>query len=657
MNHATHRWLGILVAAAIMAAVLPAPSAQAAKPPDPRLQQAAKALAEKKIDEGVKLLHALGNDPQASQVDRLGAFRKLLDVYAQKKDAEAAVATTKEMIAAFPRDDDILLQTYFTQANLLWSLKKWDQAVDACHQVVAHAGNDKEKAVVARFRAADFLRDSKNFAQLYDEAAELLRLLGGDPRAADALWQMAGAAWQTGRYEDSLAQARRILAEYPNAGIWQNRAVHGHVVECLRKLNKPGEVRAFYEEWEKKDPDRHWRQRWCYSAAECCQAEKDAAAALAAYRRVIAGQCGDNVSDLWYEAQCKIVELLAAADDLTAALQEAHVAFNAARVNTITNDVLRVADLFAKLDKNRDRADRFIAYQYYGPDGPDGKPGTDDDLKNPLSEIGYPADRERKEAFAKVFSQLGNDAAAMHHRGMMCLYAGQPESALYYFMDAFRRCDSGKLQDYAVPLIVNGLRAVRGHSVGLGDAVRYVLYGPGDEDGKQNVLQDPFKVYASLAPAAPFKVSPPAAKDVQLLEKLQATLMTSAADTVWPPGVRTKTFTALSRLNETLDAWPKHADWYRSLLLASADAGLKSAILNGAISASKGNVLHLGNVRDFLASLDSVDMAGDKVLARQVGNAGKTFRRGLVSLEQLQKPGALAPKVKPPRLPERKNAK
>ena len=65
----------------------------------------------------------------------------------------------------------------------------------------------------------------------------------------------------------------------------------------------------------------------------------------------------------------------------------------------------------------------------------------------------------------------------------------------------------------------------------------------------------------------------------------------------------------------------KTADWYRDLLFANTDPGLKSAILDGAISASKGNVLHLGNVRDFLASLDSVDTAGNKILARQVGAA------------------------------------
>ena len=224
---------------------------------------------------------------------------------------------------------------------------------------------------------------------------------------------------------------------------------------------------------------------------------------------MISGHCGDNVSEHWYEAQSRIVELLAASGDLKAALQEAHVVFDATRPQSITADTQRVADLLARLDSDRTRANCFISYQRYGPDGPDGKPGTDDDLTNPLDAIGYPADVDRKQAFAKVFGQLGTDAAAMHHRGMICLYAGQPRGALYYFMDALRRSDTGKYQDYAVPLVVNGLRAVRGHCFGLTDAVRYLIHGPAGEQGKsgeQEGLQDPFQPYASLRPAAPFTV-------------------------------------------------------------------------------------------------------------------------------------------------------
>ena len=452
MRSSTRRWLGIMIVAVITAAALPAPWTRAAES-DPRLKQATQAFTDHKTYEGLKILHALGSDAKAGYSDRLKAFWKLLEAYHHNKDVEHAIVTTKEMIAAFPHDEDLLQQVYVTQAKLWWSIHKAEEAVEACHQAVAHAADDKQNAVMVRFQAASYLGDSKNFARLYDEASELLRLLEGDPRAADALWYLSEATWQTGRYEECIEKTRRILAEYPHAAAVQNRSAHGRVAECLRKLGKPREVLACYEEWEKKDSDSRWRQKWCLTAAECCLADKDPAAALAAYRRVIAGHCGDNVSELWCEAQRRIVDLLTASGDLKAALQEAHILFNASQPHTITPDALRIVGLFTSLDKNRDRAARFLAYQCYGPDGMDGKPGTDDDLTNPLDEIGYPADPQRKQAFAKVFAHLGNDAAAAYHRGMICVYGGQPDAALYYFMDAFRRCDAGKFQDYALVLV------------------------------------------------------------------------------------------------------------------------------------------------------------------------------------------------------------
>ena len=212
---------------------------------------------------------------------------------------------------------------------------------------------------------------------------------------------MVESAWQTGRYEECLDKARRIVADYPQAAVWHNRKAHERVAGCLDKLGKPREARAFYEEWEKKDPDGHYRQKWCFMAADCCLAEKDRTAALAAYHRVISGHCDDNTSDLWYAAQDKAVDLLADSGDYRAALQEAHVAFDASPVALISSNITRIVNLLSKLDKNGARAERFIAFQKYGPDGPDGKPGTADALTNPLDEIGYPADPDRKQCWPR----------------------------------------------------------------------------------------------------------------------------------------------------------------------------------------------------------------------------------------------------------------
>jgi tetratricopeptide (TPR) repeat protein len=629
------RSLELLVLAVLIAvASIPTSSAVAANS-EQRFEQASLALKDHKTEEGLKLLRALAADPKADRDFRLKSFWKVVELQSASKDFEAAIATTNEMMAAFPDDNDLALQVYSTQANLWWTAHKPDQAVEACHQVVAHAGDDKEEAIAARKRAASFLQQSRNYSQLCDEANLLLKLLDDDARAADALWYLADATWQMGRYDECLDKTRRIVDEFPRAAVWQNRTAHARVLDCLRKLGKTREVCASCEEWERKDPDARYRQKWCFTAAETYAAGKDAAAALAAYRRVISGHCGDNVSELWLDAQGKIVDLLTANNDLKAALQEAHILFDASHAGAaLTQITQRVAGLFDKLDNDSTRGNRFIAFQFYGPDGADGKPGTEDDLANPLDEIGYPADRERIKTLAKAFAGLGTDAAASHHRGMICLFAGRPKDALFYFMDAVRRSSSDKYPDYATSLVVNGLRAVRGHSIGLDDAVRYLINGPGGDGGK-DALADPFKPYAGLAPAAPFASVPLPPKDVELLSKLQASLMTSAADATWPADVRRKAFAALARLNESLDAWPKTADWYRGLLAADADPKMRPTIFSGALAAVRGNVLHLGNVRAFVASLDSA------------GKPETHFRTSIHSLEQLQKGGATAPHVKP----------
>jgi tetratricopeptide (TPR) repeat protein len=630
-----------LIGTILIATVVPA-TVSYAESAEQRFHQADAAISDQKIDEGLAILHALAVDSQAAHADRFKAFQKVWTVQLEKKkDREGAIATIGEMISAFPGDDELLRQIYFTQASLLLTAHKTDQAIEAYHQVVTHAKDDKETAVQARLRAAAILQSGKDYAQLYEEGTQLLRLLGDDRRAGDALWYMSEAAWRLDRCQDSLDRARRIVADFPHAAVWENRKAHERVVECLRKLDQPGGVRAFYEEWEKKDPDAQYRQKWCLALAASYAAETNTPAALAAYRRVITGHCGDRVSDCWCDAQSKIVDLLANSGEFSAALQESHILLDVCRPNTVGLAVSRIASLFIRLDKDRARGDRFVAYQHYGPAGPDGKPGTEDDLTNPLDEIGYPADSERQQALTWAFAALGSDAAAAHQRGILCLYLGQPKPALYYFMDAVRRCDIEKFPEFAVSLIANGLRAVRGHSVGLDLAQQYLLYGPHGEDGKPGTaddLTDPFAPYASFQPAPPFVVLPLAAKDIQLLKQLQASLMASAVDLSWPAELRGKALVAVARLNETLDTWPQQADWYRNLLLHDASSTLKRTILQGAISASRGQVLHLGNVWAFLASLDSIDTTHDKHLAQEVEKAGHNFRKQIYDLAHLTQP-------------------
>ena len=609
---------------------------------DEGLKQAAAAFKDHKADEALKILHDLAIDPQLAREDRLRALQRLVDYSRQSKTYELGIAAAAAMVGMGQGDDTHLQQVYFARADLCWAAGRQAEAIEALHQVVAHARRDKENAIIARQRATSYLQSTKDFALLYEEASQWLRLLDDDPRAPDALWTMVETSWRSERYAQCLKDARRLLSDFPKSGVWQSRAVHQRIAECLRKLDKPAEVRSQYEQWAKDDPGASFRQRWSLEAARCYAAEKDAPGALAAYRRVITGHCGDNVSEFWYEAQSRIVDLLAESGDLTAALREAHVALDASRPASIANDIRRIGDLFSRLDKDRTRADQFAAYQFYGPAGEDGQSGTDDDLTNPLAELGYPPCTDRQEAFSKAFAQLGPTAAASHQRAMMCLYAGEPQSAFCYLRDALRRCESGKFGEYATVLVFNGLRAVRGHAAGLGAAAEYVLYGPAGKDGQpqtEDDLPDPFVVYAKLAPAAPWSIVSLSADETRLLKGLRTSLQAAVVDESWPVEVRHKALVSLARVNEVLGAWPQDADWYRERLLNEAPAKFRPNLLGGLLSAAKGEALHFGGVRETLASFEALPEV-DKSLARVFTDGATAFRRGLRDLEssRLQKP-------------------
>jgi tetratricopeptide (TPR) repeat protein len=630
---------------ALVVSLLP-PAAMADKTEE-RLHQANRLLNEKNFDEAIPILHAVAVDPKVARSDRYRAFEKIVELRQHQKRLDDAVAAMKEMADAFQGDDDLLRQIYSQQGNFYsWTRTDRAAAVEAFHRMAAHSKDDKESAVSARQHAMSLLQQDRKHAEVYAEAAELLRLLEGDPRAADALWSMVEARWQTQQYAECLDLARRIVAEFRHTPVWEDRRAHLKVVECLRKLDRAKEVRACYEAWEKDDPDPGYRQRWCSALGDCFLAESNQAAALAAFRRVIAGHCDAPPSETWYSAQNRIVDLLADSGDLHGALEQARIAFDASPSIQITPNVVRIAGLFARLDNDRGRADRYIAYQLHGPAGPDGKLGTDDDLTNPLSEIHYPADPERRQALAKTFAELGPDAAAAHHRGMLCLYAGQPEAALYYFMDAVRRCDQGKFQEYAVLMVVNGLRSVRGHSIGSGDALDYVLYGPNGPDGKSGTsddLENPFAKYASFRPASPFAMPRLADRDEKLLIALEASLANSAADKSWPADLRVKALAALARVHGARDSWPQSAAWYRDQLRDEAEGKLKPILLQDALSSARGDAIHLGNVREFLASL-----AADAKPSSFEAKAEAAFHRDLQKLEHVGRSGWLMPKVKLP---------
>jgi len=604
--------------------------------------QANQLINQRKLDDGLAILMPLAQDAKRPAQERFRYFWRIFEVQSQNKRTDAALETSRQMLAAYADDDAALVRIYLGQADLYWQNRKTDEALAAQQQAIAHAKDDAEVAINAHLRATNFLMEARKFAPAFDEAAQLPPLLKTDVRAAVALTYMSQCAAAMQDWDKAQALAQQIIDEFPQAEATRGGWARQQIIELLHKQKKPAEIRVLCGQWENTDPDPQFRQRWAVQIAYCFADEKNPAAALAAYRHLLVAHAGENFSEPWYETQNRIVELTAATGDTKAALQEAHILLDAAAPADITNAVWRIANLFAQLDKNKIRANQFIAFQLQGPTGTQG---------NPLDDIGYPDDTERRQAFAAVFPTLGNDALAMHHRATLCLYLGLPHEALYYSMEAFRKADSSQFQDYAIALLSNGLRPVRGYAPGLGSAATYILYGPNGQAGQAGAtetLADPFQAYAAYSPAAPFVMPSLSPTDLQTLTQLQATLQAGAVDPAWSDGARSRAFVAMARLNQTLDSWPGAA-WYDAALTAPHGRWHSQAILSSAVSAAKGKVLHLGNVWAFLQHLPALDTHADADLTRELSTATPSFQRNLRQLTDLQKPEAWLPKTKPMR--------
>jgi len=129
-------------------------------------------------------------------------------------------------------------------------------------------------------------------------------------------------------------------------------------------------------------------------------------------------------------------------------------------------------------------ANRFVAFQAHGPAGEDGRPGTEDDLINPLADVQWAPPADINALFKKTLEGLPEDFAGRRWRAYLYLYWGKPKLALKEFAWRF---DHAPLQERAISEaiddVVVGLKAHQGHSL-IGERfMDYQKYGPEGKDG------------------------------------------------------------------------------------------------------------------------------------------------------------------------------
>jgi hypothetical protein len=411
---------------------------------------------------------------------------------------ETALKALADLAGAYTDDQKLQAAVTRRKGDVLRALKKPDEAVAAYRKVAEEFGsNQADTSAAALLAAGDVLcKDLDKPVEgiaLYGQAEATYG--GRLPAAgADALRRMA-SAYET-RAENPLraAEAYRMLAD-KYASVLDDRArseTHRKAVECFMKAKRPGEAIASARKAEATLTDVAAKAQFAAQQAEVLLGIGKPAEARTVCLRLLCEYPLERSP--CRAALATIVKTYRAQEKWAEALGAARTSYDAAGdEKSIRSAAQTVAQAFLTADGNLRRANEFLTYQRYGPAGPDGKAGTDDDVKvNHVAKIKYPAfgavaDRQFQAAIdAQVDTFEGHRA-----KGYLYVYWGRPKQAASQFLRAFKAAKLPDVPAAAQELVLVGIKAHTASLAKLQGVFEYVNYGPKGKSGKEE-LPDPF---------------------------------------------------------------------------------------------------------------------------------------------------------------------
>ncbi|MHC5053400.1 MAG: PA14 domain-containing protein [Planctomycetota bacterium] len=583
-------------------------------------------------DNALKACRAILEHPDATDADKVEAYNIMLDVRWRQGKRDMISETASRLQELFPDRTDAGRVAHFWWSDHLRESRRYVEALVKLREYVARAPEDKPGSADARIKIAEVLRRIGKHAEAVVEAEASAALVPDDgKRVSEALRYVIHATWDNRDMPGCLEAIERIREEryirHCNDGY--RRSFQHRRAEALERLGRYDEAREALNVLARTDRDARRRSEWALRAARTCMHQERWAEAAEAFERVIVEHPG--VNDRWDEAQKGIVEALRAKGDHRGALRAARICLDAARDRGQAGHYTRlVAGLLAAVDDNVKRANAFLDYQHHGPEGPDGERGTADDLRDPLRDVGYPDRGEREKAFAGARAEAGDGWEASRHRALTFIYAGRPEDALPYFVDAFRRTTERDLWKPASDMIVIGVRAARGHAAGVEQALRFVAHGPAGPDGRPGTPDDiPDPVAPLLKGSIPERrgvdLAGHSAEDVKALREASAFLEEYIGRPAGREDERREPLGALLRVHEALGDWGREGlrDWFLSRAARETDDQAQGHCVLGGQAAARAGADHLGSVAVFWRELDTIM----KRAGRGLAGRSRDFRR------------------------------
>ena len=381
------------------------------------------------------------------------------------------------------------------QAQSHQHAKRYKDCLRACEKMLGHYKESSQAKEVTWLKMETQVLDGQLEGAL-KTLADLARAEADDPKL-----QMA-VALRTGDVQRLVRRFEDAVATYRKAADAGAKDEPDQAAEALLRagdvfstdLKKPEQAIAQYREIEAKLGAQQPKQ-----AAEALRRiaaalweMKKVPEARAEYQRLICACPLDQAA--CQAAQSRIVESYRAESKWAEALGAARILYDAAGSEQGIRDAAQaVAQAFLAADGNLSRANEFLAYQSFGPDGPDGKPNTPDDIAaNRLAEVKYPPfSAEASKQFEAAVKAQPETYDGYRTKAFLYIYWGKPKEGAGQFLLAFKAASLAQVPAAAQDLILIGMKASTASFRGLDRIFEYLSYGPKGKSGKENI-PDPF---------------------------------------------------------------------------------------------------------------------------------------------------------------------
>jgi len=439
-------------------------------------------------------IKALEEDISQSNKDISVSFGRLTKLYLQESMSNKLVETCSRIIA--DRKDPVAVTVAATTLSSFYSQNRdFDTAAKVFEGVLAKDGGldwQASRVTMAKLLSSIYLtnlgkskdaltvlekesyrcpsNDMVTASDLLNLRAQILQANLADPTGAVNCCQAVIAMGAAVPPITLDAVQNRLIGLYFDLG------ARDQSMAIVQQFISSGNVPATIAGYVKKLIDSGASPAQCSQAADVIRA------------KILASKASVPTVEV---LQPSLINLLLRQGKMEEALQEARVLYYLSSDKGLLQAIDMVAQTFKAVDSNLARANQFLKFQKCGMAGEDGKVGTPDDLRNPLSDIPVNHDETRIRAMTEGMAALPLDSTGYRRRAEMYLYVDQHVEAFLAFQKSLELCamTTNELQSATDALTGLIIRCTK--DVSLAEKlVEYIMLGSSGKDGRLGTADD-----------------------------------------------------------------------------------------------------------------------------------------------------------------------